>query len=108
MNNSMEQMTHKLDLCTHNLIKLYKMKFEAQFKKGVLKKITIIELGILDLLQSKPTISVKDAVEMLAAPNSTITSAVNRLEKRGILTRAIHPEDKRTFQLILSEEGRKL
>lgn len=45
---------------------------------------------------------------MLKVPNSTITSAINRLETQKLLTRSIQPNDRRTFLLTLTPKGLEL
>ena len=54
----------------------------------------------------KPDIILKEIVEILGIPGSTLTSAVDRLEKRRLLRRAISQRDRRSFGLELTDEGR--
>ena len=39
---------------------------------------------------------------------STLTSILNRLEDRGLIAREIHPDDRRSYLLRLTREGRPL
>jgi len=97
----------RIDRHIHQFAILYKTQFQSNLKP-VLKELTPIELGILNLIEWDPEISFKKIAAFMGAPGSTVTSAVNRLEKRGILIRAIHPRDKRSFMLHLTEPGREL
>lgn len=97
----------EVDRYIHRFAVLYKTQFQ-QNQKPMLKELTPIELGILNLIEWDPGISLKDIISYTKAPNSTVTSAVNRLERRNILVRMIHPEDKRSFMLQLTESGREL
>jgi len=38
---------------------------------------------------------------------STLTNALDRLERKGLLTRQLHPADRRTFLLELTPPGRE-
>ena len=38
---------------------------------------------------------------------STLTGIVDRLERRGLVVRALNPRDRRSFRLTLTPEGRK-
>jgi len=98
----------KLDYYSHNLVRLYKSRYEQHEQPKALKKITTLELGILNLLEWSPDISLKEVGSILDVPNSTLTSAVNRLEKKDILHRIIHPEDRRTFKLELTDKGKEV
>lgn len=72
------------------------------------KELTPLEVGILNLLDWDPGLSLKQYAQLLHAPNSTVTSAVNRLENREVLRREIHPDDRRSFRLVLTDLGKEL
>jgi len=72
------------------------------------KKLNAIDMDVLNLFELEPTIAIKKVIMYLDAPNSTITSTVNRLEAKGIITRTIHPQDKRTYNLQLTESGQEI
>jgi DNA-binding MarR family transcriptional regulator len=38
-------------------------------------------------------------------PASTVSGVLGRLERKGLVTRAVHPTDRRTFALRLTAEG---
>ena len=97
----------QLDNSLHNITRVFKNQFESQSDAINNKKLNAADLELLDLLDKYPGISVKDAIEHLNAPNSTMTSLLNRLEKDGILKRQIHAEDKRTFILNLTKKGQE-
>jgi len=106
MKESMDIWIKKLDIYVHEFMVFYKTDFETSQKAN--EKFTVLELGILNLLEWNPNLSMKETLQILNIPNSTLTSAINRLEKKDILHRKIQPEDKRTFILELSEKGRKI
>ncbi len=69
--------------------------------------ITSIELSILGLVGENPDIILKEISERLQVPGSTLTNAIDRLEKRALLTRVISKKDRRSFGLLLTADGKK-
>ncbi len=104
----LEELVSKMDYCTHKYVKLYNTKYKQELKPKELNNFTAIELGILNLIQWKEDRTLKEIGGVLAAPNSTLTSAIDRLEKKEVLYRTIHPKDKRTFKLELTKKGKEI
>ena len=46
-----------------------------------------------------------DIVTVFDLRGSTATSVLDRLEKRGLITRRLNPDDRRSFLIELTEEG---
>lgn len=67
--------------------------------------IRLLDLHILKLAAEQPDIILKEIRQSLAIPHSTLTSAIDRLEKRGLLQRTICQRDRRSYGLDLSQEG---
>ncbi|MBW2425217.1 MAG: MarR family transcriptional regulator [Deltaproteobacteria bacterium] len=57
------------------------------------------ELDLISLLCQLGPTSVKDLVADLRLPRSTMTAVVDRLEKRGLVTRRPNPQDRRSIVL---------
>ena len=51
--------------------------------------------------------TVSELVRVFGSKHSTMTSLLDRLEKRGLLERKDNPEDKRSFLIGLTAKGRK-
>ena len=66
------------------------------------------EAHILALLASSGFANVADLHRGLAHKRSTLTSILDRLAKRGLITRAVGETDRRTFVVRLTGKGRKL
>ena len=64
-----------------------------------------LDLHILKLIAEQPDIILKDICDELHIPNSTLTSAINRLEERGLLNRVISRRDRRSYGLELTDKG---
>jgi DNA-binding MarR family transcriptional regulator len=66
------------------------------------------EAHILALLAHTGRANVSHLHRGLAHKRSTLTSILDRLAKRGLITRAVGETDRRTFVVRLTEKGRKL
>jgi DNA-binding MarR family transcriptional regulator len=85
----------------------YKMlhsNFEDNFPK--IKGLTSLEMGVLGVLSEFPGEMLRDIAERLAVPKSTLTSVIDRLERRGYINRTISRNDRRSFELLLTEDGK--
>lgn len=108
MKKDLNEWILKLDMLTHRFGVLYKSKFEPENMPEELKTLSALELGVLNLLEWKPDLYVKNIIELLNVPNSTLTSAIDRLEKKKIVSRSIYSGDKRSFKLVLTDQGKNL
>jgi DNA-binding MarR family transcriptional regulator len=70
-----------------------------------LRDLTTVEIGILRSLAEDPELKPTEIARGMDISKSTLTSAINRLEKRGYLERRISLTDRRSFRLALSKEG---
>lgn len=73
-----------------------------------LKGIGMTDLGILHHVAHNPDVILGDIKTALNIPHSTLTSAVNRLERRGLVRRVISARDRRSFGLVLTESGQAM
>ncbi|NVN92545.1 MAG: MarR family transcriptional regulator [Desulfuromonadales bacterium] len=71
-------------------------------------KITPPQLILLDILWKQDTFSQAELSEKTRIDRTTITGIIDRLEKRGLVERQSHPEDRRAKRIILTDRGRKL
>lgn len=63
------------------------------------------EIFTLAVLCEKELFDIGALQRRLALPGSTLSSILNRLEKRGLLTRRASLRDRRTFEVVLTDEG---
>jgi DNA-binding MarR family transcriptional regulator len=64
------------------------------------------EAHVLSHLSARGPCSIADVHHSFGHRRSTLTSILNRLEDRGLITRALHPDDRRSYLLRLTgEEG---
>ena len=66
------------------------------------------DVGLLVVLRQPEKWSVRRIAQSLGAPISTISSALDRLESRGLITRGRVAEDRRLVRIELSSSGQRL
>ena len=66
------------------------------------------EAHVLSFLSARGPCSIADVHHSFGHRRSTLTSILNRLEDRGLVAREIHPDDRRSYLLRLTREGRTL
>jgi DNA-binding MarR family transcriptional regulator len=72
------------------------------------EQLTQGEAHILALLADSSPATVADLHRGLAHKRSTLTSILDRLAARGLITRKVGESDRRTFVVALTTKGRKL
>ena len=66
------------------------------------------DFGILECLLHKEALPVSAIGRKILLTSGSITSAIDRLEKKGLVARAFSPDDRRTRIVDLTAQGRKL
>jgi DNA-binding MarR family transcriptional regulator len=66
------------------------------------------DAGLLSLLHETGPMTVRGLAQSLSAPDSTVSSALDRLEQRNLLTRRRQEQDRRIMVVALTEEGQAL
>ena len=73
------------------------LRLEHQLESG--------DIGVLAVVSSNPGVTQNDLAASLVLKKSAVTRVVQRLEKRGFLTRRRSPQDRRANLLTLTESG---
>jgi MarR family 2-MHQ and catechol resistance regulon transcriptional repressor len=66
------------------------------------------DFAILEVLLHKGPLPIKTIGEKVLLTSGSMTAAVNRLEKRGLVTRRRDPSDGRSFRIHLIPAGRRV
>lgn len=91
----------------HKLLKLsYGSNDSVKFKE--IQKLSHVEISIISLVYNNPDIIIREICEKIDIPKSSMTSMIDRLEKKNYLTRIISKRDRRSFGLQLTEDGIKI
>lgn len=82
----------------------------VKFQSFILKeaKLGLAQYYILSLLAERDERPFKELADELACTRATVTSIVDTLEKKRLVSREPHPDDRRSMLVKLSEEGRSL
>lgn len=88
----------------HELIFVHHQNKDKYFSNKF-KGITSIEVSILEIVDKYPDIILREILEILRIPNSTLINAINRLEKKKLIRRVINNRDRRSFGLELTESS---
>ena len=75
---------------------------------GLYADLHINDVGLITVLTEPGEWNVQKITEELRAPISTISSALDRLEKRDLVVRVRKPGDRRMVHIELSAKGRRL
>jgi MarR family transcriptional regulator, organic hydroperoxide resistance regulator len=67
-----------------------------------------IEGHVLTYLRSYTPASIRDLVRVFGIKQSTFTSLLDRLEQDQLVRRSINPEDRRSFLIHITDEGKEL
>jgi DNA-binding MarR family transcriptional regulator len=70
--------------------------------------ITPGQFGVLTVIDGNPGLRQTQLGNALGIDRSTVVVVIDRLEARGLVTRAPQPNDRRSHALRLSEKGEKL
>jgi len=67
-----------------------------------------LEGHVLTYLKSYAPAPVGELVRVFGLKQSTLTSVLDRLERPGLIHREINPDDRRSFLIHITDDGRKL
>lgn len=104
MNKSSKRQIEEFSELWHQILKKcnYEKEME-QFQR--LNKLTDIEISIISIVSKNPDVILGEIISILDVPKSTLTNAIDRLEKRNYINRVISERDKRSYGLKLTEDG---
>lgn len=71
-------------------------------------ELTISQFGVLEALHHKGPLCQRDIAAKILKSTGNMTMVIDNLEKRGLVRRERHSEDRRYFTIHLTEAGAKL
>ncbi|MCH4830251.1 MULTISPECIES: MarR family winged helix-turn-helix transcriptional regulator [Flavobacterium] len=87
-------------------IKEYRKISQKNITK-IVKDITVDQCLVLIILNKNTEISQNELANLIFKDNASITRMVELMVKKDFLNRTIHPEDRRKFNLEITEKGKK-
>lgn len=106
--NKFDEQINELDKAIHILIDKNNRKNDMDEKYPLIQGLSTLEISIIKITYYNENIILKDIVDSLNIPKSTLTSVINRLENQDIIKREKNPNDKRSYILILTEKGKAI
>jgi MarR family transcriptional regulator for hemolysin len=85
-------------------VKIYRQFFQNQLKINGFD-ITLDQWLTLHTVAEYPDISQNDIAEKVFKDKASVTRIIELLVQNGFLTRAIHPSNRRMFQLTITKKG---
>lgn len=98
-------------LALHECIALLMREFRLEpglLAGSVYRNLHANDIGLFEVLAAPGEWTVQRVARALAAPITTISSALDRLERQGLVQRRRIPEDRRVVRLELTARGRRL
>lgn len=91
----------------YHLLLRQNLTSESNYPKEM-KELTTLDISVVNIAATNPDIIIREIAGILKIPNSTLTSSLNRLERKGIANRTISSRDRRSFGLELTDKGQKV
>ena len=105
MDKECKRQVNELNILWHSMIMQSNYK-DIESKYSNIQGLSTNELAIIRIISEKEEVIIKDILEVLNIPKSTLTSIIDRLEKRNLIIRAISKRDRRSYKLELTEKGK--
>lgn len=105
MDKDYKRQVNELKELSHSILLESNYKdIEARYSR--LQGLTTNDISIIRIISEKEEVIIKDILQIINVPKSTLTSMIDRLEKRNLITRTISNKDRRSYKLVLTEEGK--
>ena len=96
----------ELQSCINYLLTTAQHEVFQTFSSGLSQfNITPGQYGVLSCLWKNGSCTPKEISQILRLENSTISGVLDRMQKRGLINRVVDPEDRRSVQVVPTEEG---
>lgn len=65
------------------------------------------QMHAIEIIGHEKSLRMKELAEKLGVTTGTLTVTVDKLERKGLLERRPHESDRRSYRVVLTEEGKK-
>jgi len=90
-----------------NIVEFYEKlsNWEHEVVRG--SDLTPGQMHAIEIVGHEKSLRMKELAEKLGVTTGTLTVTVDRLERKGLIERKPHESDRRSFRVVLTEEGEK-
>ncbi|MGN0143712.1 MAG: MarR family winged helix-turn-helix transcriptional regulator, partial [Clostridium sp.] len=107
MDKEYKRQVNELNILWHSILQSSNYE-DIEKKYSNIHGLSKNELAIIRIISEKEEVIIKDIIEVLKIPKSTLTSIIDKLEKRNFVVRAISSRDRRSYKLELTEKGKRI
>ncbi|OOM16075.1 MarR family winged helix-turn-helix transcriptional regulator [Clostridium saccharobutylicum] len=107
MDKECKRQINELNILWHEMLMKSNYK-DIQSKYSNIQGLSTNELTIIKIISQKEEVIIKDILEVLNIPKSTLTSIIDKLEKHNFIIRAISKRDRRSYKLELTQKGKEV
>ncbi len=83
---------------------IHKREFQTIKESGL----TNAQFGVLEALYNKGDLKICELIEKILTTSGNITVVIKNLEKEGLVTKNLDPEDRRAAIISITDKGRKI
>ena len=107
MKKKLDEQIEVLNNAFHNI--WFAVMFERpDYKSEEVQKLSFVEMHLIGLAYKHPDMLIKELREYLKVPQTTLSSIIAKLEKKGFVERIINKRDMRSFSLKVTSKGKKI
>lgn len=70
--------------------------------------LTSVQFAAMDAIRNNPGIDQARVAALIAYDRATIGGVIDRLEKKGLVSRSINPRDRRAREIALTDQGKSV
>ena len=107
MNNPDENQAREVNRAFHRVLHIL-LAHRQEFVDERLHSLTFAELHVVIAACERPDLILKELREELDVAQSTLSSMVSRLERKGFVQRKISSRDMRSYGLQVTDTGRRM
>lgn len=69
--------------------------------------LTISQFAVLEALYHKGSMNINEIIQAVLSTSGNMTVVISNLEKQDLITKCIHPQDKRSSLIAITDQGRE-
>ena len=107
MEKNIDNQISELSNIFHEFL-VFRKYLELEKRFSNLNNFSVNEISIINMLGHNDNVILKDIIDIIKVPKSTLTGLINKLEKNNLVKRVINDSDKRSYKLELTEKGMEI